>query len=149
MESDDALVREGSHVVWFHWSLHCQRFQEVVAGVSTCTGCLAPHLASGPTTTRQSSFKPNWAGFPSWSKTCLQVSPRAGLWGMLQWICWVFSSRGIQPALSGKMWLCAEQHKKSRAEQGYWTLGFREENCPSSSCQGKWTAGEETIWTCN
>lgn len=43
----------------------------------------------------------------------------------------------------------AQRYKTSRAEQGYQTSRFREENCPSSSCQGTWAAGEEPVGTCS
>lgn len=78
------------------------------------------------------------AGFPSWSETRRQVSPRAGFQGTLQCSYWAFGSRGSQPTPLEKRdyCVCAQQHKASRAEQGYRTSRFREENCPSFSCWG-------------
>lgn len=103
-EDSGALVREDSNVAWFHHSLHCQSYREAVLDVSTATGCPAPRLASGPTTTSQSSFKPE----------SLQVSPRAGLQGRLQWSCWAFGSSRTQPTPPWKSVAIVSVHSRTK-----------------------------------
>jgi len=131
-EDCSALFREVRNFAWFHWSLLCQSSLEAVSGVSTGMGCPRPRLASGPTTTSQVLFQTQVRA--AGQKPACKYPPSAGLQATLQWSCWAFTSRGIQPALLGGYGVCVQQHRASRAEQGYWISRYGEENCPSSCC---------------